>query len=414
MMTMRPALRPPMLSPMRAPLNPIKGGGGIITSIFADGTDGFYFDGSKTDRTWQVYNAAIAADDPGEVIGLAYESSKWNGRSLDAELAALTNKITNGDNESALLTSAYGSVGGTSGTISQSADFAYGGTYSAKYLCNTAASAAHYFNVGLIPANTAIYIRGKVYVPTGSITTFKAVDINDGSWIPSLTTTKDQWVSFVAVRAANATAWNLSFGENNAQSINGQAFYIDELEIYAVPGNHGVQTTSAARPIRQTGGLSRFDGVDDNWLTTKIAGSTGFIMARCKPTSGAATQILAGAVGAGGTDRIYLGVDASNQAVCRIGNGAALAGSVSIAGVDGTIGVRWNGTTVDLLVNGVVVNTQSQTGAPTTTIALRIGGYNNNGTAANFFTGDVWDVIEADKALTDGAALAIHAQLMAA
>lgn len=394
---------------------PSKGVGvNILTSIFADGTDGFLFDFSKTDRTWQAVDNAVPADDPAELIGLAFEGSKWAGRSLSAELAALTNKITNGDNEASLFSNALGGPGATSGTLAQSADFAYGGTKSAKFLCNTASSVAHYVSGGAVPSNTALYIRGKVYVPTGSLTTFKAIDTNDGSWIPSLTSSKDQWVPFVAVRAAKATGWNLAFGNNDSQSINGQAFYIDDLAIYAVPGNHGQQATSAARPSRQAGGIARFDGVDDNLLTTKIAASTGFIMARCRPTSGAAVQILTGAVGAGGTDRIYLGVDASNQASCRIGSGAALSGAVSLAGVDGTIGVRWNGTTVDLLVNGVVVATQSQSGAPTTTTPLRIGAHNSNGTAANFFTGDVWGVIEADKALTDVNAVAIHNKLMAA
>lgn len=194
----------------------------------------------------------------------------------------------------------------------------------------------------------------------------------------------------------------------------GTGITVDNISAKEILGSHGLQATTSFQPKWQTGGSAKYDGADDNHLTAKIAGSTGFIMARCKPTSGAALQVLVGAVGSGGTDRIYLGVDASNQAARRIGNGATLSGSVSIAGVDGIIGVRWNGTTVNLLVNSVVVATQAQTGAPTTTTPLRIGAYNNNGTAANFFTGDVWDVIEADKALTDSAALAIHNQLMAA
>ncbi len=58
-----------------------------ILSIFADGTDGFYFDGSKTDRTFQD-QVNTAADDAAESIGLALEGSKWSGASLSARTRA--------------------------------------------------------------------------------------------------------------------------------------------------------------------------------------------------------------------------------------------------------------------------------------------------------------------------------------
>lgn len=381
-------------------------GGDFVRAIFADGTDGFYFDLTKTDRTWQAVNNAVLADDASELIGLAFEGSKWDGRLLDAELSTLTDKITNGDNESALFTSAYGSVGGTNGTVAQSADFASSGTKSAKFLCNTASSVAHYITAGLIPANTAIYVRGKVYVPTGSLATFKAVDINDGSWIPSLTTTKDQWVSFVAARAAKATSWNLAFGNNDPQSINGQAFYIDDLEIYAVPGNHGQQATSGARPSRQAGGLARFDGSDDNLLTTLNPAASFSVMFKGKVTS--ASKIVMGSRASTDT-RFFLGTDASGLLAGGVGaqDVATIKGGSDIRATVGVGALVCDGATVTLYWNGSPVYSGALSGSINTTIPLRLGAFNDNGSAGSFADADIYHALAIKKALSAAQVAAI-------
>jgi len=373
-------------------------GGGVgvdsILAAFADGTDGLYFDFSKTDQLFQTVNGGAAADGAGENIALALEGHAWAARTYAQQMAQQAELVANGTFDS-----------NTTGW-SQAGPGSFAWDPSGAIACSDVAG-------GDCNAQTPFTsVVGRRYRFAWK------VRASNGGYLTRIRNSTDYQSAFTvaitgdfeAVFAASTTTntVNLLAADTNTTTV------FDDISVKEIVGSHGSQATTAAQPKYQTGDVARFDGSDDNLLTTKIAAATGYIMARSMPTSGAALQVLVGAVGASGTDRIYLGVDASNQAVCRIGNGAALAGAVSIAGVDGTIGVRWNGTTVDLLVNGVVVATQAQVGLPTTTRPLRVGAYNSNGTAANFFTGDVWDVIEADKALTDAAALSIHNQLMAA
>jgi len=375
-------------------------GGDPVLAAFADGTDGFYFDFSKTDRLFQNLTGSAVAS-AGDNIYLGLEGHSWGGRTLASELTALTNIITNGDNESALFTSAYGAVGAISGTVAQSADFAYGGTKSAKFLCNTASSVAHYITAGLVPANTAIYIRGKVYVPTGSLATFKAVDINDGSWIPSITAAKDQWVSFVATRAAKATAWNLAFGNNDSESINTKAFYIDELEIYAVPGNHGLQATTSFQPKWQTGGLARFDGWDDVLNTPVTPSNTAMtLMAKVKLNSFIANRIAIGS-NVALTSRCFLGAGTDGTIVAGVGTDSVstIKGSVNRNGTVCVIGLVV-GAGVTLYEQGVATYSGDKNGSMNTTQGLSVGANNMDGTNGLFFGDDIYFALAIKKALT--------------
>lgn len=214
----------------------------------------------------------------------------------------------------------------------------------------------------------------------------------------------------------------LDSGSNNALSLylNGASgtstFTVHSCKL--VPTSFASQATAGSRGSYQAGGILRV-ATDDAYSTSALPGK--MLMARCKPTGGAAVQIVAGSVGASGTDRSYIGIDASNRAICRIGNDAqAVTGVASLAGVDCTIGARWNGSLVELAVNGVVVGSRAQVGAPSTTAALAIGGYNNNGTLTSFFTGDIITgsrgdaVISGDLVPTDAELLALHNHLMAA
>lgn len=377
-------------------------GGDPVLAAFADGTDGFYFDFSKTDRLFQNLTGSEVAS-AGDNIYLGLEGHSWGGRTLASELTALTNIITNGNNESALFTSAYGAVGATSGTVAQSADFAYGGEKSAKFLCNTASSVPHYIVVGFVPENTAIYIRGKVYVPTGSLATFRAVDTNDGSWILSITAVKDQWVSFVATRAAKATAWNLAFGNNDGESLNTKAFYIDDLEIYAVPGNHGLQATTSLQPKWQTGGLARFDGLDDILSTPLTPSNTGMtFLAKAKLAAAGGNRGVMGVNGADGVSRCFLAFDASGFAAGGVGSDSlsVIKGSVNRAGSYCVLGLTIDSTTWQLYEQGVQTNSGVKNGSCNTTLGIPVGSLNANGTYGTFLNADVTHALAIKKALT--------------
>lgn len=68
-----------------------------ILGVFADGTDGFYFDFSKTDRLFQDTTGQTPADDPGESVGLALEGHGWGGKTLSQLIALQPEVVTNGD-----------------------------------------------------------------------------------------------------------------------------------------------------------------------------------------------------------------------------------------------------------------------------------------------------------------------------
>ncbi|OWK18315.1 hypothetical protein AJ88_03810 [Mesorhizobium amorphae CCBAU 01583] len=153
------------------------------------------------------------------------------GRDVVA-LLSRRNKITNGGNEAALMTSAYGTITASNGTVAQSTEQAANGLASAKYLCNTAASTSHYINLGTIPGTARLVFRGNVFIPTGSIARICLVDTSDGSFIPVLTTVKDAWVQFQVSRPPKGANWALAIGNNNNESVDAQAFYVDDLVIF--------------------------------------------------------------------------------------------------------------------------------------------------------------------------------------
>jgi len=270
-----------------------EGGGDPILAAFADGTDGFYFDFSKTDRLFRGSTTSLAlalADDAGENIGVAHDSHGWAGGTLATQIASAPDTVTNGDNEAALFSSSLGAISIGYGTLAQSADQANGGTKSAKYLCNTATSDGHSVSL-VVPAGASVAVSADFYVPTGSIQTARIYDGNDGSWFgANSSTVKDGWVTLTAFRPAKGSDWALAFGDNVPVSIDGQAFYNDNIRIALIPGNHGLQATTAAQPKWQTGGLARFDGSDDNLLTPLISDTA--IDHLCKTPVPATTSTL--------------------------------------------------------------------------------------------------------------------------
>lgn len=390
-----------------------------IDALFADGTDGFWYDFSKTDRTFQQAGGISLAEAPGHSIGLVLDQHSWGGNTLAQVLAGQPEYVTNGDNEVALM-SAFGALTGINGTIFHSTDQAASGTKSAKYMCNTASSTSHYMTLGTVPAGLSINVTGKAYLPNGSLDRLCIVDTLPNNIIqPIVTSTKDSWVSFDFTRGPKATNWTLLIGNNNLESKDGQAFYIDNLSIKAIPGNHASQVTSGARPTRQAGGLARLDGNDDCLLSTLAPDATGMtLLAKAMvPGSNVTNVRVLGSI-PGASDRARLTLNSAEVLQGAVGNQQEIdifdPSNTSRSNAIGVMGLSWSGAQVGLYWNGVQIYDGAQSGGTNgNTYGLGVGALNNAGSMVNFMLGDIYHAIAIKKALTPAEILAASNWLMA-
>jgi hypothetical protein len=166
--------------------------------------------------------------------------------------------------------------------------------------------------------------------------------------------------------------------------------------------NNATQSTAGARPTLQSGPLMRFDGVDDNLLTTLVPSTAmTFLIKATMPASLASERALVGG-SAGATNRCYLSI-AATTGLLRGGvgshDGGTITGGASQFGETVVAGLRFDGTTVTLFASGAEIYSGAQSGSPGAD-ALRIAAVNNGGTASSFLPGDIYHAIAIKKALT--------------
>ena len=182
-------------------------------------------------------------------------------------------------------------------------------------------------------------------------------------------------------------------------SVAGQTAQFRGFSMKEIPGNHASQATSGARPVLKAGGLTRYDGVDDNLLTS-LNPSAAFTMAfRGKVTS--ANRIMMGAR-ANSVTHSLICTSASGLLGGVVGsqNSVIINGGPDIRGVIGTNVLTYDGSTVKLYRNGTKVYEGAQVGTPTTTVPVRLGAYNDNGTPAGYADVDFYKALAINRALT--------------
>lgn len=383
------------------------GGGFSPLDLFQNGLySGFYYDFSKTDRTFQESTGSTLANDNDEVVGMALDESLWQSRTFAEESVHPANvfeDLFNYADQTALGAAGYtiSEVGGALGVVVPGdgtvrvSDIGGTDSYIAKQLslrkgiyiasvdlvakdggtgenfrlrCGTSANATTYVNsgwpVGSLTPNAGVY---QILVNKGLITA-------DNPWVTILSPDTDL--------GASLGAWKFQ----------------------CLPGNHCIQTTSAARPLRKTGGFLRFDGSDDNLLTTLNPSASMTLVAKLLPaTTGQIFGSLAGA-----DTRSFLTISSSKLAG---GVGADSTSTIVSAGnVAGSIGVAaltYNGTTVKLYWNGVEVYSGAQNGSPNTTVPYRIGALNTSGTASSWGAHDFYRALAINRALSASEILAL-------
>lgn len=179
----------------------------------------------------------------------------------------------------------------------------------------------------------------------------------------------------------------------------GDTFFMDDITVTPVSGNHGLQATTSAQPKWQTGGLARFDGSDDCLLTTLNPTTSGTMLVA--GTADAVNDILMGSIGVS-NGRCYIGTDSAGRLSGGIGTqgSGTIFGGDDIRGVVGVNALSWDGTTVKLFRDGATIYEDAQSGAVNTTTPIHVGALNNNGTSTSFADMDSSRVLYIAKALT--------------
>ncbi len=369
-----------------------EGGGDIITSIFADGTDGFYFDFSKTDRLFTTPTGAVPADDPGENIGRALDSHSWQGRTYAQQLAVQPQLVVDGDFASggvgnwpsgATLTATAAVVDGAL-EVTPTADFGR----RVQAIATVAGRAYRITGRGKRVSGSA---GSNVYINVNR-TTSQSDDlivsvINSTGWV-------DFDYTFVATTAAATICLSVRTGNVGA---------FDDISVKEIPGNYGAQATTSAQPKWQTGGLARFDGTDDNLLTTLAASNTGMtLLAKAKLAATGGNRGVMGVNGADGVSRCFLAFDASGYAAGGVGSDSlsVIKGSVNRSGAYCVLGLTIGASTWTLYEQGAQTNTGAKNGSCNTTLGIPLGGLNANGTFGTFANIDLTYALAIKKALT--------------
>jgi hypothetical protein len=345
----------------------------IVPSLFADGTDGFYFDFSKTDRLFQD-NLGTLANAGGSSIFLGLESHAWAGKTLAEYLVASTPALVEPFDSSAPWT--------------LQADLAISG---GKLTCTAAGGTrGGYRPVSLTPG---LY---RVTFDVDSISGNVAVEIcNDangtngtGVFAQVTTGTKTQYI-----QVTNQTGVRFRFQV-------GTTAQVDSLRIDRIADNHGVQATTAAQPKWQTGGLARFDGSDDCLPTPLVPGSAMTLMAKCAFSVNNSKIIMGCQDASSGRCQLIFSSLQSLSAGVGSQDSATIFASTDISNSTHVVALTFNGSTVKLYVDGVEEYSGAQSGSPSASVPITVGARNVAGTNGGFFDKDIYHALAIKKALT--------------
>ncbi len=169
-------------------------------------------------------------------------------------------------------------------------------------------------------------------------------------------------------------------------------------------GNHASQATSGARPVLKAGGLTRYDGSDDNLLTTLVPSAAMTLAFKGKITS-ASKGIISSRTAS--TDAVELAINASGNLIANVGSGV-LTGASDIRGITGIGILVFDASTTELYWNGSQVDSDARAGSVNTTVPFRVGCRNTSGTGSLFADADIYQALAINRALTPAEVLKLN------
>lgn len=366
----------------------IREGVGVSTLaqlLFGSGEEGFLFgDFAEPDELFTTFTGPTNVASDSDPCGLALDDHSWGANTLAQMIAAATELVTNG---TFATTSNWTSSSG--GTLSVAA------------------------NVGRVTNSTATFgynyqsfptVVGRTYRVTARGVSATLANVNVGT-----TQSGGQYIGDTGISASTFTRYFVATGTTMFIALKiggntiGQFAEFADVSVKLVPGQHGVQATSAARPTWRSNSGNPYlqnDGTDD-CLILRPPTTTYTVMVKARLTLGSALRHLAGACDAGVTNRFQLFTDNSDKLTCRVGSGAVVT-STGPSRLNTTFvgGFQFDGTTVSLIEDGAVTVQDVQSGVPTTTTPIGLWALNNNGAPSNFFPGNGYAALGIDRLLT--------------
>lgn len=231
----------------------------LIKSLFANGEQGFAYDPNDLSTMYQDAVGTVPVTGAGQVVGLVLDKSK--GLTKSSEI------LTNGNFDNGFTNWANGNswwsiVGGRAYHAASSALNALD-----HLIPTTILGTFLEFDAEVITANsTAVAVA----VPSSTI----LASLNTG-------------IAHYKIGLPAGTT-GIQFKRNVSNSAE---FYIDNVSVKSVSGNHASQSTASYRPLlKNTPRCVQYDGIDDKLTTTLPAQLTGCTVIRAIPNVG--TQIL--------------------------------------------------------------------------------------------------------------------------
>ena len=367
-------------------------GGSLVQQLFGNGEDGFLFGSwSELDELFTISTGPTAVASDSDPVGLALDDHNWGASTLAQVLAAATELVTNGGFDVDANWTKTANDGLNSVSISGGVGIEVRGSGAAadpslsQSITGLTANRLYYLAVA---ANVVAAASGGVsYVDT-------PLFVAGGSGLGLRT--------IAAFFMASASSHNFIFRVGGGASASGTVQF-DNASWKWVPGNHGLQATSGQRPLwRSNSGKPylSFDGTDDRLSTPRLPSAAGTLAVAAR--GGSNSRIAIGVQDASG-GRCSISQNSSGFLGAHIGNQNDVfqAGSSSIAGVDFTGVLTWDGTIIELWQNGAKVYSGGQDGTVSTTNALAIGCRNANGTMNAFWDSRIYAALNLSRKATD-------------
>jgi hypothetical protein len=346
--------------------------------------NGFYFEASDPLTQYLLSTGATGrVTATNDAVGLWIDKHSYNGASVDAIIAAQTNKSTNDNSDPQDTTGLTKSQAGNNlGVISAVDDTAARvaaglGPGNVIELDNSLGDATLFCNISGTVGNTnwhqvAVYARGTGTFRYGlaaesgadiSVSNSAGYTLREMYFKPTLSTR----VAFVGVSA-------------------GETAYFIFNTLKEVPGNHARQSNTGERPL-WTATVPRYqtlDGSDDHHVTPLVPNTSITLAWAGTPT--AASDIFLGSQPAS-NGKCYLGLDANGYIAGGVGTqtGSTIVDSTStdVRGTRIVAVLTADGTTVRMFRGKTKIYEDAQSGAIDTANAIYIGALNNAGTDAN-------------------------------
>lgn len=340
-----------------------------MIGLINKGTDGFWYDASRTDMTFQDNMALTPATAITDPVGIFYDKSKWVTPTYSVE--GQPDILVNGDFN--------GSTGWTTLNTDSTHIITFGAD-SVRYQSDTTSPV-------LTLRQASPMTTGKFYEveTTTSSYTSGSIKIDDGLG-PTVI------ANGVGVRRVTSKAISTTLTiVRNSTNVD---LTLTKIRMREILGSHAGQNaaTPTLRPTRQAGGLIRFDGIDD-YLTQPATGAlTGTFLTKVK--FNAVNSFIMGAQTQLTTGRLVLGITSGGVAAARVGS-TSIDSTIVITSTTGVLGLTWDGSYGTLYWNGNIVAGPFYyaTDTPDTVLPIFVGGINSIGSPAGYANADLYHSI---------------------